>query len=74
VWVPDETHEAIRDLVRTRALAVEDKRRKRQYVTSFLLRHGHCYDRKARWRGKHKRWLDEQASLIPRSGWRFRRC
>ncbi len=39
VWVPDETHEAIRDLVRTRAMAVEDYRRKRQHVTSFLLRH-----------------------------------
>ena len=24
VWVPDETHEAVRDLVRTRAMAVED--------------------------------------------------
>ena len=65
VWVPDETHEAIRDLVRTRALAVEDERRKRQYVTSFLLRHGHCYDRKASWRGKHKRWLDEQSFAHP---------
>ena len=65
VWVPDETHEAIRDLVRTRALAVEDERRKRQYVTSFLLRHGHCYDRKASWRGKHKRWLDEQNFAHP---------
>ena len=65
VWVPDETHEAIRDLVRTRALAVEDERRKRQYVTSFLLRHGHCFDRKASWRGKHKRWLDEQSFAHP---------
>src|SRR6202035_3785632 len=65
VWVPDETHEAIRDLVRTRALAVEDERRKRQYVTSFLLRHGHCYDRKASWRGKHKRWLNEQSFAHP---------
>jgi transposase len=29
VWVPDETHEAVRDLVRTRGMAVEDHRRKR---------------------------------------------
>lgn len=29
VWVPDETHEAVRDLVRTRAMAVEDYRRSR---------------------------------------------
>jgi transposase len=27
VWVPDETHEAVRDLVRTRAMAIEDYRR-----------------------------------------------
>jgi transposase len=60
VWVPDETHEAVRDLVRTRAMAVEDYRRKRQHVTSFLLRHGRSYDGKTSWRGRHKRWLDGQ--------------
>jgi transposase len=60
VWVPDETHEAVRDLVRTRAMAVEDYRRKRQHVTSFLLRHGRSYDGKTSWRGRHKRWLDAQ--------------
>jgi transposase len=60
VWVPDETHEAVRDLVRTRAMAVEDYRRKRQHVTAFLLRHGCSYDGKASWRGRHKRWLDGQ--------------
>jgi transposase len=60
VWVPDETHEAVRDLVRTRAMAVEDYRRKRQHVSSFLLRHGRSYDGKTSWRGRHKRWLDGQ--------------
>src|SRR5262249_46308469 len=40
VWVPDETHEAIRDLMRTRARAVEGCRRKRQHISAFLLRHG----------------------------------
>ncbi len=35
VWVPNETHEAVRDLVRARAIAAEDYRRKRQHVTSF---------------------------------------
>jgi transposase len=40
VWVPDETDEAVRDLVRTRAMAIEDYRRKRQHTTSFPLRHG----------------------------------
>ena len=65
VWVPDETHEAVRDLVRTRAIAVEDYRRKRQHVTSFLLRHGRSYDGKTSWRGLHKRWLDGQNFAHP---------
>lgn len=65
VWVPDETHEAVRDLVRTRAMAVEDYRRKRQHVTSFLLRHGRTYDRKTSWRGRHLRWLDGQNFAHP---------
>jgi transposase len=60
VWVPDETHEAVRDLVRTRGMAVEDYRRKRQHVTAFLLRHGRSYDGKTSWRGRHQRWLDGQ--------------
>ena len=60
VWVPDETHEAVRDLVRTRAMAIEDYRRKRQHVTSFLLRHGRAYEGKTSWRGMHQRWLDGQ--------------
>src|SRR6266568_5628257 len=60
VWVPDETHEAVRDLVRTRAIAIEDYRRKRQHVTSFLLRHGRSYPGTATWRGRHLRWLDTQ--------------
>ena len=60
VWVPDETHEAVRDLVRTRAMAVEDYRRKRQHVTAFLLRHGRAFGGKTSWRGRHLRWLDGQ--------------
>ena len=60
VWVPDETHEAVRDLVRTRAMTIEDYRRKRQHVTAFLLRHGRAYEGKTSWRGMHQRWLDGQ--------------
>ena len=65
VWVPDETHEAVRDLVRTRAMAIEDYRRKRQHVTAFLLRHGRSYDRQATWKGWHMRWLDSQSFEHP---------
>jgi transposase len=65
VWVPDETHEAVRDLVRTRAMAVEDYRRKRQHVSAYLLRHGRSYDGKTSWRGQHKRWHDGQKFAHP---------
>lgn len=65
VWVPDETHEAVRDLVRTRAMAIEDYRRKRQHVTAFLLRHGRVYESKTTWAGRHLRWLDGQSFAHP---------
>ena len=43
VWVPDEAHEAMRDLVRMRAQANKDKSKTRQQLMSFLLRHGRTY-------------------------------
>ena len=43
IWVPDLGHEAIRDLVRAREVAMEDLREKRQQLQSFLLRHGRLY-------------------------------
>lgn len=39
VWVPDEGHEAMRDLVRARATAVETLRVHRQYVSAFMFKH-----------------------------------
>lgn len=56
VWVPDEGHEAMRDLVRARGAAVREVRRARQQLQGFLLRHGHTYNRK-HWTGPHRRWL-----------------
>ena len=56
VWVPDQTHEAIRDLVRARLAAVRTLRQARQQLSGFLLRHGHHYHRPT---GTllHRRWL-----------------
>ena len=65
VWVPDQTHEAVRDLVRTRAAAVENFQRKRQHVTSLLLEHGHPDATKVSWKGRHLRWLDSQSFPHP---------
>ncbi|TIU11845.1 MAG: IS110 family transposase, partial [Mesorhizobium sp.] len=49
VWVPDEGHESIRDLVRARAAAVETLRVHRQQVSAFMLKHGRSYPRKKSW-------------------------
>jgi len=57
VWVPDERHEAMRDLSRARGAAVEDLRGKRQQVSSFLLRHGLHYPGKKTWTKAHTVWL-----------------
>ena len=40
VWVPDEAHEALRDLVRAREAAKQDQLRARHRLSKFLLRHG----------------------------------
>src|SRR4051794_40861588 len=56
VWVPDQTHEAIRDLVRARLAAVRTLRQARQQLSGFLLRQGRCYHRPA-WTLTHRRWL-----------------
>lgn len=40
VWVPDEAHEALRDLVRAREAAKRDQLRARHRLGKFLLRHG----------------------------------
>ena len=56
VWVPDDVHEAVRDLVRGRLTAAEDVRRKRQQLLSFLLRHGRIFTGGDHWTRAHRRW------------------
>jgi len=60
VWVPDERHEAMRDLTRARGAAVVDLRTKRQQVTAFLLRLGRHYVGKTTWGKAHLAWLMSQ--------------
>lgn len=57
VWVPDETHEAMRDLTRARTDAMMQQMRARQQLLAFLLRHGRIYDTGKHWTLKHRRWL-----------------
>src|SRR6202163_1028636 len=60
VWVPDASHEAMRDLTRARETAVEDLRRKRQQVSAFLLRQGLHYPGERAWTKTHRSWLASQ--------------
>jgi transposase len=64
VWVPDEAHEAMRDLVRMRALAKRDLRRARQQLQSFLLRHGLSYSGSS-WSQAHRGWLADLSFVHP---------
>jgi len=64
VWVPDEAHEAMRDLVRLRAQAMRDLRKTRQHLLSFLLRHG-LISPYGHWTKMHRRWLGELTFAHP---------
>lgn len=60
IWVPDGTHEAMRDVVRARQAASIDVRKARQRIQSFLLKHARRYGRKS-WGGQHRAWLANQS-------------
>ena len=61
VWVPDQHHEAIRDLTRARGTAALDLRRKRQQMSAFLLRQGlHYPESRHSWTKAHMSWLASQ--------------
>lgn len=61
VWVPDEAHEALRDLVRGREDAKQDQTRARHRLGKFLLRHGKRPDTTMKsWTGTDMEWLKSQ--------------
>ena len=57
IWVPDDAHEAIRDLVRARITAMETVRKVRQQLQGFLLRQGRLYPGKTPWTKMHANWI-----------------
>jgi transposase len=57
VWVPDARHEAMRELTRARDAARQDLTRKRQQVSSMLLRLGRHYPGIRTWNARHRSWL-----------------
>lgn len=61
IWVPDEVHEAMRDLVRARLDAAQHLMRSRQQLLAFLLRHGRHYETgRKNWTKRHSTWLASQ--------------
>lgn len=58
VWVPDEAHEALRDLLRARQAAKRDQTRARHRLGKFLLRHGRRRPEGVRsWTLRYFAWL-----------------
>ncbi len=57
IWIPDDAHEAIRDLVRARITAMETVRKFRQQLQGFLLRQGRIYPGKTAWTRTHANWI-----------------
>jgi transposase len=47
-------------LIRSREAAVEDLRRKRQAISSMMLRYGRSYPGKTNWTKQYKQWLQAQ--------------
>jgi transposase len=67
VWVPDEAHEALRNLVRARADAKADQLRAKHRLSKFLLRQG-CWPPVGvrNWSVRHFQWLRQvQFEHIP---------
>ena len=60
VWVPDDRHEAVRDLSRARLAAKKDQQGKRQQISSLMLRLGRIYPGKKTWGPTHMKWLMAQ--------------
>jgi transposase len=59
VWVPDERHEAVRELVRCRQELKGSERRCRQRLLSLLVRHGRRWEA-GHWTQAHGAWLRRQ--------------
>ncbi len=57
-WVPDQTHEALRDVVRAREAAKKDQLRARHRLSKFLLRKGlRPSEKLTAWSGKYMQWV-----------------
>ena len=73
IRVPSEQEEAVRDLVRTRADLVDDRKRMMQRIGALLQRHGRVW-RAPRWTCEHRAWLDRQSFDEPALQAALRTC
>ena len=65
IWVPDEAHEAMRNLWRAREDAVNMRLKVRQQIKAFLLRQDRRYAGKTSWTKMHQRWIHDQRFVHP---------
>jgi len=65
IRVPSEAEEGVRDLCRARGDLIEDRRRARQRLSAFLLRHGVVWRDGSAWTLKHAEWLGSRRFTDP---------
>ena len=65
IYVPQLEDEALRDLSRGREDALEDLKRSKRRLKSFLLRKDSRYEGRANWNAAHLRWLSEVVCPTP---------
>jgi transposase len=66
IWVPDEAHEAYRELVRARFTAKRDLERHRHHMVKLLLRWGLRSPVKvSRWSKAYRKWLADLIHPLP---------
>ena len=64
-YVPQVEDEALRDLSRGREDAMDDLKRSKRRLKSFLLRQDIRYEGRANWNAAHLRWLSEVVCPTP---------
>src|SRR5438876_7925510 len=65
IYVPGVEDEALRDLSRGRDDAMQDLKRSKRRLKSFLLRQDIRYEGRANWNAGHLRWLSEVVCPTP---------
>lgn len=58
IRIPTPAEEGVRDLCRARSALVADRRRSRQRLSAFLLRHGRVWRGASTWTMAHRDWLN----------------